>query len=58
MLCLKPWDQILPDEGIEERMAGAKMHWSAWERYLLLEKADGMHLLTELKLEETKKALV
>ena len=57
-LCLKPWDQILPDEGIEEKMAGAKVHWNAWERCLLLEKADSMHLLTELKLEEMKQALV
>lgn len=39
-------------------MAGAKVHWNAWERCLLLEKADSMHLLTELKLEEMKQALV
>ncbi|HNX40487.1 MAG TPA: hypothetical protein PKK11_07865 [Methanothrix sp.] len=30
-LCLKPWDQILPEEGIEERMSMAEPLWRTWE---------------------------
>ncbi len=39
-LCLKPWDQILPEEGIEERMRCTEPLWRTWERYLPLERAD------------------
>lgn len=30
-LCLQPWDQILPEEGIEERMSMAEPLWRTWE---------------------------
>jgi hypothetical protein len=44
-LCLKPWDQILPEEGVEERMAGGQMLWRTWERYLHSESDDATNLL-------------
>ena len=46
-LCLKPWDQILPEEGAEERMGCSEPFWRAWERYLPSEEMDATaHLLS------------
>lgn len=44
-LCLKPWDQILAEEGVEERMAGSQMLWRTWERHLHSESDDAANLL-------------
>jgi len=56
-LCLKPWDQILPEEGVEERMGCKEPVWRTWERYLSLEKADvATHLLSVSVDEESEKA--
>lgn len=33
-LCMKPWDLILPEEGIEERLKSPEPFWRTWERYL------------------------
>jgi hypothetical protein len=56
-LCLKPWDQILPEEGVEERMSCIEPHWRTWERYLPLEKADvAAHLLSVSVDEGSEKA--
>ena len=57
-LCLKPWDQILPEEGVAERMADAKTLWRTWERYLPLEAAEAAHLLAGLKVERPERAPV
>jgi hypothetical protein len=43
-LCLKPWDQILPEEGVEERMA-TQMLWRTWERYLYSQEEISANLL-------------
>ena len=40
IICLKPWDQILPEEGVEERMRSTEPLWRPWERYLPVEGAD------------------
>lgn len=37
---MKPWDQILPEEGVEERMASREPLWRTWERYLPLVTVD------------------
>ena len=55
-LCLKPWDHILPEEGVHERLTGTKMLWSTWEKYLPLEKEEP--LLARLNIERPEKALV
>ena len=39
-LCMKPWDQILPEEGVEERMACKEPLWRPYEMYLGLESAN------------------
>lgn len=39
IICLKPWDQILPEEGVEERIRSAEPLWRPWERYLPVEGA-------------------
>ena len=58
-LCLKPWDQILPEEGIEERMGTREQLWRTWEKYLPLEKVDAaMHLKTGPGEEKPEKVLV
>ena len=52
-LCLKPWDQILPEEGVEERMSCTEPLWRTWEKYLILEKADfSAHFLTGSREEQ------
>jgi len=55
-LCLKPWDHILPEEGVQESLAGTKMLWSTWEKDLPLEKEEP--LLARLNIERPEKALV
>ena len=55
-LCLKPWDQILPEEGVQEILAGTKMFWSSWEKYLPLENEEP--LLARLNIERPEKALI
>jgi len=55
-LCLKPWDQILPEEGVQEILAGTKMFWSSWEKYLPLENEEP--LLAQLNIERPEKALI
>ena len=53
-LCLKPWDQILSEEGVEERMVIKEPLWRPWERYLQVD-ADAMALpLSEERLEKIK----
>jgi hypothetical protein len=39
-LCMKPWDQILPEEGVEERMTCKEPLWRPYEMYLPLESAN------------------
>lgn len=57
-LCLKPWDQILPEEGIEERM-NSREFWNTWERYLHLEKGDTTSdALVDLRVKRPEKILV
>jgi len=43
-LCLKPWDQILSEEGVEERMAIKEPLWRSWEKYLPSEEMNAMAL--------------
>jgi hypothetical protein len=39
-LCLKPWDQILAEEGIDERMKSPEQLWRTWDKYLPTERED------------------
>jgi hypothetical protein len=39
-LCMKPWDSILPEEGVEERMISKEPLWRQWEMYLTHNDAD------------------
>ncbi len=55
-LCLKPWDHILPEEGVQDRMLSTRMFWSSWEKYIPLEKEET--LLARLNIERPEKALV
>ena len=55
-LCLKPWDHILPEEGVQYRMLSTRMFWSSWEKYIPLEKEET--LLALLNIERPEKALV
>ncbi|NTV28038.1 MAG: hypothetical protein HGA93_05095 [Methanothrix sp.] len=58
-LCIKPFDQILPEEGVEERMGCAEPLWRPWERYLQLEKVDSSaHLLSESGSEVSERVKV
>jgi hypothetical protein len=57
-ICMKPWDQILPEEGVAEKMADAKTLWRTWERYLPSEAAEAAHLLAGLNLERPERALI
>ena len=31
---MKPWDLILPEEGIEEKLKSPEPFWRTWEKYL------------------------
>jgi hypothetical protein len=56
---MKPWDQILPQEGVEERMASMEPLWRTWERYLPLEKVDTTaHLLSVSGAKRPERVLV
>ena len=55
-LCLKPWDHILPEEGVQERLIGERMFWRSWEKYLPLEKEET--LLARLNIERAERALI
>ncbi len=55
-LCLKPWDGILPEEGVQERLTGTKMFWRSWEKFINLEKEEP--LLVRLNVERPERALV
>jgi hypothetical protein len=58
-LCLKPWDQILPEEGIEERLACREQLWRTWEKYLPLRSEDATaNLLIGSVEERPEKVLV
>lgn len=57
-LCLKPWDQILLEEGIEERMASTEPLWRTWERYLPVEGDASAHLLSGEVAERPEKVHV
>ena len=39
-LCMKPWDQILPEEGVEERMTCKEPLWRPYEIFLRPESTD------------------
>ncbi len=39
-LCMKPWDLILPEEGIEERLKSPEPFWRTWERYLSVNNVE------------------
>jgi hypothetical protein len=39
-LCMKPWDQILSEEGVEERMTCKEPLWRPYEMYLYPESAN------------------
>ena len=43
-LCMKPWDQILPEEGIVERMNIREPFWRPWEKYLPVGEDAAAHL--------------
>ena len=55
-LCLRPGDHILPDEGVEERLAALRMLWRTWEKYAPLEKEET--LLARLNTERAERALI
>ncbi len=58
-LCMKPSDQILPEEGVEERMGCTEPLWKPWERYLQLEKVDSSaHLLSGSGSKVSERVLV
>jgi hypothetical protein len=58
-LCLKPWDQILPEEGAEERMSCSEPFWRTWERYLKTEEMDATaSLLSISEIEKPEKVPV
>jgi hypothetical protein len=46
-LCLQPWDQMLPEEGVQERMASTEPLWRTWERYLHPEEAAAIPMSGE-----------
>ncbi len=58
-LCLQPWDQILPQEGVEERMICTEEFWRTWERYLVSKETVATGLLPlGLKAETLQKVPV
>ena len=44
-LCMKPWDLILPEEGIDERLRSPEPFWRLQERYLSEKDAAIINLL-------------
>lgn len=58
-LCMKPWDLILPEEGIEERLKSPEPFWRAWERYLPGNSAENIVFLpSESRAEIPEKVLI
>ena len=57
-LCLKPWDKILPEEGVEERLACREQLWRTWEKYLPLEREIVANLLIGSAEERPEKVKV
>lgn len=57
-LCLKPWDQALPEEGIEERMSIREPFWRAWERYLPAKDYAEAHLRWAAGAERRERARI
>ena len=55
-ICLKPWDHILPEEGVQERLASEKMFWRSWERYITLETDEP--LLARLNVERPERVFI
>jgi hypothetical protein len=51
-LCLKPWDRILAEEGIDERMNISEQLWRTWEKYLPLVNEDAASNLRIYSREE------
>ncbi len=51
-LCLKPWDRVLPEEDVIDRMGCKEPLWKTWEEYLSLDKADGAANLLSRAREE------
>lgn len=58
MLCFKPWDGILPEDGVEEKMSCTEPFWRAWERYLPAEGDAAAHLLFGAGAEMAEKVRV
>lgn len=54
-LCLKPWDQILPEEGALERMTATEPLWRTWERYLA---PEGVTTIGQSGAEMPEKVLI
>jgi hypothetical protein len=46
-LCMKPWDQILPEEGVEERMTCKEPLWRPYEMCLRSESTNPVALPLE-----------
>ncbi len=57
-LCLKPWDQALTEEGIEERMSIREPFWRAWERYLPEKDEPAAQLSWSAGVERREKARI
>ena len=57
-LCLKPWDQILPEEGIEERMSITEPFWRPWEKYLPDNEGAATHLGWDAAEEKQEKVRI
>ena len=58
-LCMKPWDLILPEEGIEERLKSPEPFWRTWERYLPGNSTeDTAFLPSESRAEIPEKVLI
>ncbi len=57
-LCLKPWDRILPEEDVKDRMSCKEPLWRTWEKYLSLDKADAAANLLSRIGEERQEMVV
>jgi hypothetical protein len=57
-LCLKPWDKILAEEGIDERINSPEQIWRTWEKYLSLENKYAALYPFIYSREETNEAVL
>jgi len=58
-LCMKPWDLILPEEGIDERLNSQEPFWRLQERYLSEKDAANNNLLpARSRIERPEKVFV